>query len=112
MQLAANAVQHSSDGSVIRLGSRLSGGTLTVWVDDEGVGVDPDDAERIFARFQRGSHGRRSSGLGLSIVGAICEAHGGRALLVPKQGQGARFEIRIPATVIARAPAPAVVSPA
>ena len=111
MQLAANAVQHSTDGSVIRLGTRFTDGTLTAWVDDEGAGVAPEDADRIFERFHRGRHDGRSSGLGLSIVQAICEAHGGHAQLVPRAGPGSRFEIRIPATVIARAPAPSAVTP-
>jgi two-component system OmpR family sensor kinase len=105
MQLAANAVQHSEDGSVIRVGSRLAGGTLTAWVDDEGSGVPPEESDRIFERFHRGRHDRRSSGLGLAIVQAICEAHGGRAVLVPRPGRGARFELRIPVTVTGRAQA-------
>lgn len=43
--------------------------------------------------------------LGLAIVQAICEAHGGRAVLVPRPGRGARFELRIPVTVTGRAQA-------
>jgi signal transduction histidine kinase len=99
MQLAANACQHSVEGSIVRIGSERSGGTLRIWVQDEGEGVPPEDAERIFERFQRGRHERRSTGLGLSIVMAIAEAHGGRAVLVESAAPGARFEITIPVAV-------------
>lgn len=99
MQLVANACQHGEEGGTVRVGSELQGRTLRIWVQDDGEGVHPDDADKIFGRFQRGRHGRRSTGLGLSIVTAIAEAHGGRAVLVREVSPGARFEIVIPHTV-------------
>ncbi|MDQ3484362.1 MAG: sensor histidine kinase, partial [Actinomycetota bacterium] len=75
-------------------------GRPRIWVDDSGVGVSPDDAETIFERFQRGADSgggdTLGGGLGLAIVRAIAEAHGGHARLVPRQGPGARFELTLP----------------
>ncbi|WP_404391908.1 sensor histidine kinase [Humibacillus xanthopallidus] len=95
-QLAANACQHTPPGTRVSLGSALSGQTVRVWLEDDGPGVAPEDRERIFERFARSSGGR-SSGLGLSIVRAIAEAHGGSARVTDSStGRGARFEIELP----------------
>ena len=55
----------------------------------------------MFDRFVKGAHRPEGSGLGLSIVAAIAEAHGGRARLAPHLGRGARFEIVLPLTPVA-----------
>jgi two-component system OmpR family sensor kinase len=104
VQLAQNAVQHSAEGDVIRLGSARSGGLVSFWVSDSGPGVAPRDAERIFQRFTRGSDGaarehRAGAGLGLAIVSAIAEAHGGSVTLVSEPGRGATFAVELPAGV-------------
>lgn len=103
VQLAQNAVQHSAEGDVIRLGSALAGGQVRFWVADSGPGVAPQDAERIFQRFTRGSAGAREqragAGLGLAIVAAIAEAHGGSVSLVSEPGRGATFAVELPAGV-------------
>jgi two-component system, OmpR family, sensor kinase len=97
MQLAQNACAHTVEGSLIAIGSRVDDGVVTFWVHDNGPGVSPADAERIFERFVKGSHGAAGSGLGLSIVAAIARAHGGHARVGPDHGRGARFEIIVPA---------------
>jgi two-component system OmpR family sensor kinase len=104
VQLAQNAVQHSDDGDEIRLGSALRGGTVSFWVADNGPGVARQDAEKIFQRFARGANGaardhRAGAGLGLAIVSAIAEAHGGAVTLVSEPGHGARFAVELPAGV-------------
>jgi two-component system, OmpR family, sensor kinase len=99
MQLAQNAVQHTEPGDRIALGSVLAGQTARLWVADSGPGVPPDERERIFDRFHRGGDGRRRSdgaGLGLSIVRAIAEAHGGRVELDSREGAGATFTLVLP----------------
>jgi two-component system OmpR family sensor kinase len=99
MQLAQNAVQHTEPGDRIALGSALAGHTARLWVADSGPGVPPDERERIFDRFHRGGDGRRRSdgaGLGLSIVRAIAEAHGGRVELDSREGAGATFTLILP----------------
>lgn len=99
MQLAQNAVQHTGDGDRIKLGSSLANGHARLWVSDTGPGVPSADRERIFDRFARGSGARRSrgAGLGLAIVRAIAEAHGGRVELdSSRAGLGATFTVTVP----------------
>ena len=99
MGLAQNAVQHTADGDTIWLGSEADDREVRLWVRDDGPGVGPDDQERIFARFARASASRRRSegaGLGLAIVRAIAEAHGGRAGVSSRPGAGATFTVTIP----------------
>jgi signal transduction histidine kinase len=119
-QLAANAVKHTSESDRISLGGAWvenddgapQGGRaavvreladpapreLEIWVSDTGTGIPADDHERIFERFGKGSNSAASegSGLGLSIVKAIAEAHGGTVLLESEEGKGSRFVLRIP----------------
>jgi signal transduction histidine kinase len=101
MNLADNAVRHTRDGDSIWLGSSLVGDTARLWVRDEGPGVHAADADRIFDRFARGHDSRREqgdgAGLGLSIVRAIAEAHGGRVELDSRPGMGSTFTIVLPA---------------
>ncbi|MGQ0576203.1 MAG: sensor histidine kinase [Pseudonocardia sp.] len=102
VQLAENACRHTPAGSPVRIGSSVADGKVRLWVHDSGPGVPERDAERIFQRFVKGSERERSggSGLGLSIVAAIAEAHGGSARLVPGSGTGARFEIVVPTQAV------------
>ena len=100
VQLADNAFRHTSDGDRIRIGAAVEDGRVRLWVHDSGSGVPPQDTERIFRRFSRGSvrQPQGGAGLGLSIVQAIAVAHRGHARLAPANGVGARFEIVIPVT--------------
>jgi two-component system, OmpR family, sensor kinase len=100
MQLAQNAVQHTAEGDRIAIGSSLRDGHARLWVRDRGPGVAQADRDRIFDRFARGSGARRSAGagLGLTIVSAIAEAHGGSVRLEPAGPDGgALFTVTIPA---------------
>jgi signal transduction histidine kinase len=97
MNLAHNAVQHTSEGSRIGLGSELHAGRARLWVHDDGPGIAPADQERIFDRFARaGSPRLDGSGLGLPIVRAIAEAHGGRVELRSAPGEGSTFTLDLP----------------
>ncbi|MDQ1020207.1 sensor histidine kinase [Streptomyces afghaniensis] len=97
VQLAQNAVQHTTSGQTIRIGSRTDGPRLELYVADSGPGVQPQDTEVIFERFRRGTarRGARGSGagLGLSIVKAIAEGHRGRVRLRDTPGGGATFAL-------------------
>ena len=97
LQLAANAVRFSDEGSVVAIGSRVAGGHVELWVRDYGAGVAPGDHDRIFERFGQAHDGRREgSGLGLSIVTAIARGHGGRVALVSEPGEGSTFTLSLP----------------
>ena len=96
MKLAHNAVQHTSEGDTIAIGAAVVGDEVRLWVRDTGAGVDVADQGRIFDRFARGrgAHRRyRGGGLGLTIVRAIAEAHGGHVELESRPGEGATFTI-------------------
>ncbi|GAA4668499.1 HAMP domain-containing sensor histidine kinase [Streptomyces chumphonensis] len=103
MQLAANAVAHTTEADTIEIGSRLRRGRVVLWVADTGPGVAPEDRERIFHRFYQGdaaSSGKASTGIGigLALVDEIAQAHGGAAHVEDAAGGGARFVIDIPAS--------------
>jgi len=93
--LLENASRHAPPGSCIRIGARPVAGTIDVWVDDEGGGIDRAERERIFEPFRRGG-GSTSSGIGLAICKAIVEAHGGRIEATEAPGGGARFRFSLP----------------
>jgi signal transduction histidine kinase len=98
LQLVSNAVRYTGEGDVVALGSRVDHGAVRIWVRDSGPGVRPEDAERIFERFERGAGAEgEGSGLGLAIVRAIAEAHGARAFVEPVPDGGARFVLLFPA---------------
>lgn len=96
LQLAANAVKFSAPGSVIALGSELTAEEVRIFVRDQGQGIAAADQERIFLRFGRTDTSKPGSGLGLPIVAAIAQAHGGRVDLESAPGVGARFTVVIP----------------
>ncbi|WP_309062412.1 ATP-binding protein [Streptomyces sp.] len=99
VQLAQNAVQHTTTGQTIRIGSRAEGSRIELYVADSGPGVQPQDRELIFERFRRGTSRRgvrgSGAGLGLSIVRAIAEGHGGRVRLHDTEGGGATFVLTL-----------------
>lgn len=99
LQLAANAVQHSRDGSTVAIGAAVLDGEARLGVRDEGEGVPLEEQDRIFERFHRAEGAPRTdggAGLGLSIVRAIAEAHGGRVVLRSRPAAGATFTLVIP----------------
>jgi signal transduction histidine kinase len=98
MSLAQNAVQQTSEGDTIVLGTDARGGQARLWVRDWGPGIAPEEQGQVFERFARGRDGRNyeGTGLGLAIVKAIAEAHGGDVELSSSLGAGARFTIAVP----------------
>ena len=111
--LLANAVQHTPAGrpvevTVIAAAPGRPGGRHVVLVTDHGPGIAVKDQPHIFERFWRSdaSRGRHSggSGLGLSIVASIVEAHGGSVGVTSVPGSGATIRISLPATLLPPAP--------
>jgi signal transduction histidine kinase len=99
MNLVQNAMCHTQPQDTIAIGSAVRGEEAHFWVKDTGEGISPEDQQRIFARFVRGSsphHSVDGHGLGLSIVQAIAQAHGGRVELVSQLGQGSTFTLVLP----------------
>lgn len=99
INLAQNATQYTSTADVIAIGSQITNGEARFWVRDTGEGIALADQERIFQRFARATNSYRRSegaGLGLAIVRAIAQAHGGHIELVSRPGAGSTFTIVIP----------------
>jgi signal transduction histidine kinase len=109
--LIENAIRHTPPGTPIRATVRPVDGDVVLTVSDEGPGIDSELASQVFERFVRGAGDRAgSSGLGLAIVRAVAESHGGSVTLVTAPGEGTRFEVRLPAA--AGTPAPGAPVPA
>ncbi|HAX78614.1 MAG TPA: two-component sensor histidine kinase [Cyanobacteria bacterium UBA11372] len=99
MNLAQNAVEHTTVNDTITLGADLTKSQIRFWVRDTGEGIPLEDQQRIFARFARVAKTRRRSegyGLGLAIVRAIAEAHGGKVELQSQPGKGSTFTLILP----------------
>ncbi|OLT50146.1 two-component sensor histidine kinase [Gordonia sp. CNJ-863] len=104
--LIGNAINHTSAEASITVGVSVeadSGGTLeaVLRVADTGPGLTEEDAQHVFERFYRGDQSRHrgsggGNGLGLSIVAALVEAHGGRVGVESTPGEGATFWVRLP----------------
>ncbi len=106
LNLMENAVRHTPRGTHVHATVGVRGGQAVLSVGDDGPGVPPELRDRAFERFVRGAgdRGSSSSGLGLSIVRAVAESHGGDVELDDAR-PGARFVVRLPLAAV-RAPAP------
>ena len=109
LNLLDNARHHTPSGGTIRISGRVEQSMVIVTVSDTGVGIDPTDLPHIFERFYRADRSRAShtggSGLGLSIVKAIVNAHGGRIWAESNPGHGTHISFTLPLTQREHSPA-------
>ena len=98
--LVENAVKHTGPGDEIRLGTRRQGDLVAVVVADSGTGIPADRLDGIFERFARLDQARNREmggvGLGLAIVQAIAQAHGGTVAVQSTPGGGSVFQLLLP----------------
>ena len=96
--LLDNAVKYTPSGGSIDINARSDDGWVLIAVADTGVGIAADELPHIWDRLYRGDKSRstRGLGLGLSLVRAIVEAHGGQVHAASTPGAGSRFELRLP----------------
>jgi signal transduction histidine kinase len=99
--LLDNAIQYSGNAREVCVQAWGENGTLNVTVEDWGVGIREDEIEKVFDRFYRGrdevTRSIRGSGLGLTLVKEIVEAHRGSVEVTSDVGKGSIFRMRFPA---------------
>jgi signal transduction histidine kinase len=102
LNLVQNALVHTPPGTAIDVRARRDGPWVAIEVSDEGPGIPADVRARIFDRFVRGGSDRSGggSGLGLSIVRAVADSHGGEVEVAESATGGARFVVRLPAAAL------------
>jgi signal transduction histidine kinase len=95
--LLDNAVKYGPAGQTVRVSVRPDGAGVTITVDDEGPGIGAADRERIWRPFTRGSAAvsNGGSGIGLTIVREVADAHGGSARVETNPSGGARFVVSL-----------------
>jgi two-component system sensor histidine kinase BaeS len=98
--LAANALRHTPKGGRVGLNAALEDGAIVITVSDTGTGIAPEHLAHVFDRFYKVDPSRTGqaagSGLGLSIVKAIVERHGGRIAAASRVGGGTTFTLKFP----------------
>jgi len=98
--LVANAVRHSPGGGEVRVHAYADHGKVWLTVSDDGPGIPPSEAERVFERFYRSDRARASggggSGLGLAIARWVVELHGGTICVDQTASNGCRMVVELP----------------
>lgn len=111
LNLLSNAVKFSSAGSIVSLGSdsgngtppgenrgTFEGGWVSIWVQDQGPGIAPEDLERAWGEYQQVNpeDSERGSGIGLALSRQLAEHMGGALTVESEVGRGSRFTLRMP----------------
>ena len=109
LNLLSNAVKFTPAGGTITVTVEAIGPYLEVVVADTGIGIVPEDVRRLGRPFEQAGEieqRRQGTGLGLSLVRAFAELHGGRMSIDSTLGEGTAVTVRLPVALLARAPAP------
>jgi two-component system phosphate regulon sensor histidine kinase PhoR len=103
INLLSNAVKYTKPGGSVTLKSRLHDQEVEFEVQDTGVGLSPEDCEKVFEKFYRVKKDRemaQGTGLGLALVKHIVEdVHGGHIEVASELGRGSTFRVVLPAMV-------------
>jgi signal transduction histidine kinase len=100
LNLLTNAMKYSGEHREIRLRLRKENGSAVIEVSDQGIGIPENEQSRIFEKFYRvpvpENREISGTGLGLSLVAHIAEAHGGSVQVKSSPGEGSTFSICLP----------------
>ena len=100
LNLLDNAVKYSGDSRYVAVRLARENGSAKLEVEDRGIGIQRKDQEHIFEKFYRAGdplvHNTKGSGLGLSLVQHVAQAHHGTVAVDSAPGQGSRFTLRVP----------------
>jgi signal transduction histidine kinase len=110
--LIDNAIKYTQEGGTVEVKVQREAGKAILEVSDNGVGIPTTAIPHVFERFYRVDKARSrasgGAGLGLSIVKAICTAHGGEISVCSEEGRGSRFRVELPLVALSDYPEPAV----
>jgi signal transduction histidine kinase len=101
-ELLENAASFAGQEGHVRVRTFARDGDVVLEVTDDGPGIREEDVPRVFTRFfttragPPGGKGKRGTGLGLALVRAVAEAHGGEVTVRSTLGEGATFSLRVP----------------
>jgi two-component system phosphate regulon sensor histidine kinase PhoR len=102
VDLLQNAFKYTGDDKQISISAEASGNAVAIVVSDNGPGIPGSDQKRIFDKFYRGKDPLErtieGSGLGLSMVKHVVQAHGGKVGVKSELGKGAAFTVLLPAS--------------
>jgi signal transduction histidine kinase len=106
----SNAIKYSPGGGVIAVDAVTATDEIVVAIADHGIGIPATDIDRLFERYHRGSNvsGIVGTGVGLYLVKMVVDMHGGAVTVESKEGDGARFTIRLPLKPAAATPTAAI----
>jgi signal transduction histidine kinase len=98
LNLMTNAMKYSGESRRIEISLQPSNGHAVIRVRDHGIGIDPAEQQRIFAKYYRAPNAMQTTGagLGLSIVAHIAKAHGGQVTVESEPGAGSTFSLALP----------------
>ncbi|BDG61995.1 HAMP domain-containing sensor histidine kinase [Caldinitratiruptor microaerophilus] len=110
LNLLGNAVKFTPEGGSIAMGARRDGpAAVSIYVRDTGIGIPPEEQERIFEKFHqvdtRLSRRYPGTGVGLALVRRLVELHGGTIRVWSRPGEGAEFTVTLPVAAPERVPA-------
>ena len=103
VNLLVNAVKFTPSGGVVAVLAQQRGQVLVITVRDTGIGIAPEDLDRIFEEYQQSARTTDGTGLGLPLARHFVELHGGRVWATSRPGVGSVFTVEIPYRSLARA---------
>ena len=100
--LLGNALKYTPENQQVTLAATYENGQINISISDTGIGMSPEEAEKIFEKFYRGGDKRvaeiKGSGLGLSIARQVIRNHGGDITVVTELNKGSTFTLMLPVT--------------
>lgn len=97
--LISNALKYNRKGGTVTVEAVCRGGNVEITVADTGVGIPKDVVSRVFDKFYRVRGGGSGTGVGLAVVKAFAELHGGRVSVKSVEGEGSEFKVELPQKV-------------